>query len=373
MKFIISSSEMLRGAMAVAKAIPAKSPQPILENFLISLKGGSLTLTASDTELTLRTSVEVESGIEDGRIAIPAKQIIDLLKEFPDQPITIATVSESSFECNWNNGTSTLQYFPAEDYPEIAGVGEDSTTVVFPAEVLIEGISSTVYATADDEIRPIMNGILFDIKTDGATLVASDAHKLVCYNTKAVTSEESNSFILHKKPANILKSIVSKDDETVNVTFDSKYLEFTFGQTMAICRLIVGKYPKYREVIPQNNDNILKISRVQLLNIVRRISVCANKASNQIKFELSDDCLEISAQDVGFSIAAYEKTSCSFEGEPVEIGFKSTFLVEILSNMDCEEIVMKFADGRRAVLITPGEDEESKDKICGILMPIMFS
>ncbi|MBO5420034.1 MAG: DNA polymerase III subunit beta [Bacteroidales bacterium] len=373
MKLIISSSELLKGVMAVAKAIPAKSPLPILENFLFDLKGNILEITASDMELTLRTQVEVESTAEEGKIAVPAKHMMDLLKELPDQPLTINTSSESSFVCSWASGESNLPYFPAEDYPEITGTDETAVTINFPAQSLVEGISSTIYATADDEIRPAMNGILFDIDTASTTLVASDSHKLICFTTSDVTAPEKASFILHKKPAAILKAIIGKDIENVEVSFDYKNTSFKFGQTLVICRLVVGKYPKYRDVIPQNNSNILKINRLQMLNTVRRISVCANKASNHIKFDLKSGSLEISAQDLGFSIAAYEKMECQYDGEDLTIGFKSPFIIEILSNMNCGEVVMKFLDSKRAALVIPAEGEEESGKICGIIMPIMIS
>ena len=374
MKLIISSSELLRGVMAVAKAIPAKSPLPILENFLFDLKGNTLEITASDAELTLKTNIEVESTAEEGRIAVPAKHMMDLLKELPDQPLTISTTGESSFLCSWAGGESTLPYFPAEDYPEIIGADANyAVTLQFPAQSLVEGISSTIYATADDEIRPAMNGIFFDIDLNATTLVASDSHKLICYTTTDVNASEKASFILHKKPAGILKSTIGKDIETVEISFDAKTAEFRFGNTTVICRLVVGKYPKYRDVIPQNNSNILRINRVQLLNTVRRVSVCSNKASNHIKFDLKSGSLMISAQDLGFSIAAHETMQCQYDGEDLAIGFKAPFIIEILSNMSCGELVIKFLDSKRAALIVPAEEEAESEKICGIIMPIMIS
>lgn len=373
MKLIISSSELLKGVMAVAKAIPAKSPLPILENFLFDLKGNMLEITASDSELTLKTQIEVENTAEEGKIAIPAKHMMDLLKELPDQPLTISTTSESSFICSWASGESTLPYFPAEDYPEITGTDDTAVTLQFPAHSLADGIASTIYATADDEIRPAMNGIFFDIDTDTTTLVASDSHKLICYTTKDVKASEKASFILHKKPAAILKAIIGKDVDVVDIAFDSKNATFKFGQTEVICRLVVGKYPKYRDVIPQNNSNILRIDRVQLLNTVRRVSVCSNKASNHIKFDLNNGSIMVSAQDLGFSIAAHETMPCQYDGDELTIGFKSPFIIEILSNMTCGEIVMKFLDSKRAALVVPAEEEEESEKICGIIMPIMIS
>ena len=373
MEFTVSSAELLKGILDVSKAIPAKTALPILENFLFDLKEDKLVITASDQELTLRTAVNVSNAKEDGSMAVPARQMTDLLKALPDQPIRIRKTGDGSFECSWSNGNSSLPFFPAADYPAIKGAGEDARKITIAAEVLSEGISSTIYATADDEMRPAMNGIFFDIAPASTTLVASDSHKLICYTTGEVKAEEPASFILHKKPASVLKSILEKSGQEVEVEFDASTVVFRFGETMMVCRLIVGKYPKYRDVIPQNNSNVLKIDRAQLINTVRRVSVCANKASNHIKFELNPGQLEITAQDLGFALAAYEKLECDYNGDKLSIGFKSSFLVEILSNMTCGTVVIKFADSRRAALIVPSEEEAESEKICGILMPIMVS
>ena len=372
MKLTISSAELLKGLLDVAKAIPSKTSLPILENFLFDLKDDKLTVTASDGELTLRTVIKTDATEEGGSIAVPARHIIDLLKELPDQPMKIKTLGDSSFECSWASGNSALPYFPADDYPAIKGVGDDAIKVTFPAQSLVEGIAGTVYATADDEIRPAMNGIFFDIDTASTTLVASDSHKLICYTTGDVQAAEKSSFILHKRPASVLRSIIGKEIEKVEIAFDSSSVVFTFGETMMVCRLVVGKYPKYRDVIPQNTANVLKIDRALLLNTVRRVAVCANKASNQIKFDLKEGQLEVSAQDLGFALAAYEKVLCDYSGTDLTIGFKSNFLTEILSNMGCNTIVMKFADPRRAALILPSEEEADSEKVCGILMPIVI-
>lgn len=373
MEFNVSSAELLKALMEVSKAIPSKTALPILENFLFVLKGGSLTVTASDQELTLRTAIDVIDVKAEGSMAVPAHQIVELLKQIPDQPIGIKASDNGSFECSWSNGKSTLTYFAADDYPQVKGVGEEALTVEFPTATLVEGISSTIYATADDEMRPAMNGIFFDISEASTTLVASDSHKLICYTTADVNAPQAASFILHKKPAAVIKQIADRENETVKATFDENTVVFQFGATTMICRLIVGKYPKYRDVIPQNNSNILKIDRVQLLNTVRRVSVCANKASNHIKFALKPGQLEITAQDLGFGLAAYEKLICDYNGEDLTIGFKSSFLIEILNNMSCDTLVIKFADARRAALIVPSEEEADSEKICGIIMPIMVS
>ena len=376
MEFIISSASLLKGILDVSKAIPAKTALPILENFLFVLKDGKMEITASDQELTLRTVVEVNESAAEGSIAVPARQIIDLLKALPDQPITIKTAGndqEGSFECIWSNGNSSLPYFSAADYPEIKSTGSDALNATFPASTLAEGISSTIYATADDEMRPAMNGIFFDMDLNSTTLVASDSHKLICYTTTEAKVGEKSSFILHKKNAAVLRSIVEKADCDVELSYDGSNVVFRTGNTVMVCRLIVGKFPEYRRVIPQNNSSVLRIDRTQLLDTVRRVAVCANKASNHIKFDLSEGQLEITAQDLGFALAAYEKLICDYSGDTLSIGFKSSFLIDILSNMNCTTLVMKFADARRAALIVPSEEEDNSSKLCGILMPIMVS
>ena len=373
MEFNVSSAELLKSILDVSKAIPSKTALPILENFLFSVKGDSLEITASDNELTLRTVVQLDNVKEEGSAAVPARHLIELLKTLPDQPIGLKSVGEGPFECTWSNGNSSLPTFPAADYPEIKGAGEDAQKVVFPAQTLVDAIGGTIYATADDEMRPAMNGIFFDMDPAGTTLVASDSHKLICYTADGVQVDAKASFILHKKAAAVLRSIVDKDADDVEIVFDQSTVVFTFGSTMMVCRLVVGKYPKYRDVIPQNNSNVLKIDREQLLGTIRRVSVCANKASNHIKFDLKEGQLEITAQDLGFALAAYEKIACDYSGVPLSIGFKSSFLVEILSNMGCETLLTPGSAPRMAALVVRSNERADTEKVCGIIMPIMVS
>lgn len=373
MKFVTSSSELLKGLMSVSKAIPAKTNEAILENYLFVLGNNSLEVTASDKEITMKTSIAVEtSGAEDeGRIAVPARQLNDLLKELPDQPLTIRTISDNQFECIWSSGSSTLPFFNPDDYPECKSVEDGFKTVVFTGASLVDGISKTIYASSDEDNRPVMNSIFFDIKPEAATLVASDLQKLTCYTADDVKAAEPCSFILNKRHAAILKSVIGRDVEEITIEFDSKTVIFKFDNTTVICSLVVGKYPDYRTIIPQNNSNILRINRLVLLNTVRRISVCSPKGSNHIKFDLTPGSLEISAQDPGFEIAAHEKVSCQYDGSELTIGFKSTHIIEMLSNMSCDEVVMKFVDKRRSALLQPSEEELKTEKVFGIVMPIM--
>lgn len=371
MKFSVSSTDLLKAILTVQKAIPAKTTEAILEDYLFVLKGETLEITASDMELTLKTEISVQNTEEEGSIAVPARQLTDLLKELPDQPISITAGDGNSFECAWTTGSSTLPFFNPEDYPVFQTPGENAVTIEVPAQTLSEGISGTVYASSDEENRPIMNSIFFDIKPENTTLVASDLQKLICFNADDVKAPQEASFILNKRHANVLKAILGKDADNVTITFDEKIACIKFGQTTMISCLVAGKYPDYKTIIPKNNSNILKINRAQLLNTVKRIAVCSPKASNHIKFDLSQGSLEVSAQDVGFEIAAHEKIDCHYDGDDLVIGFKSTHVSEILSNLDCEEITLKFADKRRSVLILPSDEEAANVKVFGIVMPIM--
>lgn len=371
MKLIVSSSELLKGILMVAKAIPSKSADAILEDYLFVLKGDTLRITASDNELTLITDVKVSSTLEEGKMAVPAKQLTDLLKELPDQPLTISTSGDNSFVCSWESGESTLPFFNPDDYPQIQTAGEGASTMTISEKSLADGIAGTIYAASDEANRQIMNSIFFDIKADSATLVASDLQKLICYMANDIKADGECSFILNKRHASVIKSILSKDDEEVKITFNQKVAVFSFGDTTAVCTLVSGKYPAYRTIIPQNNSFILEIDRLRLLNTVKRIAVCSPKASNHIKFELAADTLKISAQDTGFEIAAHESIACKYDGDDLTIGFKSTHIIEILSNLSCEQIIMKFADKRHSALILPSEDEASSEKIFGLVMPIL--
>lgn len=370
MKLVVSSSGLLKGMTTVSKALPIKTDEAILENFLFDLKGDSLKITASDEKITLTTEVPVQNTIEEGKIAVPARYLINLIKEFSDQPLTISTTLENSFEIVSEGGNYNFPYNNPDDYPNIATPGETAISVEIPSESLAEGINSTVYAASDEDNRPIMNSIFFDITPDATTLVASDLQKLVCYMVDDLKSEQEASFILNSRHALALRSILGKD-ETVTIRFDGNVAVFSFGSTTAICNLVVGKYPAYKSIIPQNNSNILTISRVQFLSTVRRIANCSPKSSNHIRFDLRPGEFGISAQDTGFEIAGKEVLTCSYEGDELSIGFKSTHLIEMLSNLSCETVVMKFADRRRAALMLPSEDEAASEKVFGIVMPVM--
>ena len=330
-------------------------------------------MTASDSETTLKTSIPVDEVREEGAAAVPAKILTDSLKEFPDMPIEFKTLEDNStMQISWATGAQKIPFFPADYYPELPAMDGTAVTVKISAESLSFGLGYTLYATADEVLRPVMNGVFFDLSPESTSIVASDSHKLVCYTRTDIKSENKSSFILPKKPAAILRGLLSKSDSDVTVTFDGKNAHFEFDGYVMIGRLVDGTYPAYRTVIPKNNQNKMIIGRMTLLNAAKRVSVCSNQATSSMKFSLSFNSLTISAQDTGFSISAHETLPCQYDGEPMDIGFKSTFIIEILSNMTCNGIVMKFADSKRAALIVPAEDEAESEKVCGIIMPIMI-
>ena len=374
MKFSVSSSELLSGLMSVSKVIVPKPTNSILENFLFQLKGNTLTVTASDGETTLRADIPIAQVTEEGSTAVPAKLLTDSLKEFPDQPLSFSVDEGSSvMDIVWASGASKIPCFDAADFPELPVIGEISESVIIPSSILLDGINNTIYATAEEELRPVMNGIFFDIDPEVTTLVASDAHKLICYSFMGAKLSQKSNFILHKKPASILKSILAKYDEDITIRYDNKNAYFSFGTNILVCRLIEGNYPAYRSVIPKNNNNKLVIGRTDLLGVVKRIAVCSNQISNQIRLKLSLGEVLISAQDLGFSMSAHETLPCQYDGQEMEIGFKAPFLLEILSNLPYQNICMELADPARAALIVSADEARPGQDIRALLMPVMIN
>lgn len=374
MKFTVSSSDLLEGLVSVSKVISNKPTLAILENFLFELDSNTLTVTASDGETTLRNSIVMESVSEVGRTAVPAKLLTDSLKEFPDLPLTFKTAEgESIMEISWASGASKIPCFDAADFPKLPEIAETSDSFEIAAGSLLDGINNTIYATAEEELRPMMNGILFDIDTEVSTFVASDAHKLICFELTGAKASQKSSFILHKKPAAILKSLLAKVDSDVLIQFDSKNAYFQINGNMLVCRLIEGKYPAYRTVIPKNNTNRMTIGRTDLLNVVKRIAVCSNQVSNQIKLKLSFNEVLISAQDLSFSMSAFEALPCQYDGEAMEIGFKASFLLEILGNLPYRNITLELADPCRAALIVSADEPDPVENIKALLMPVMIN
>lgn len=375
MKFVVSSTELLSHLQAISRVISSKNTLPILDNFLFMLNSGSLTITASDLESTLVTMLSLANSDESGSVAIPAKLLLDTLKEFPEQPLTFEINTETmAVVIISQNGKFTVVGQNGEDFPQLPSIKDDrKVSLKLGASVLQSGVNKTLFATADDELRPVMNGIFIEITTSDVTFVASDAHKLVRYKRTDVDSGIAGAFILPKKPAGLLKNILQKEDGGVLVEFDDKNAYFQLSKYKLVCRLVEGTYPSYNSVIPTNNPNKLIIDRVEFFNTLKRVSVFANQVSNLVKLQLTGNQIVISAQDIDFSISAYERLNCQYEGDDMEIGFKSSFLIDILSNISSSEVVMEMSDPSRAGLILPVEKDTEAEDTLMLLMPMMVN
>jgi len=375
MRFVVSSSALLNSLLSVNKVISSKNTLPILDNFLFAVTENQLVITASDLETTLITKMELENVDGEGKIAIEAKRLTDILREFPEQPLSfeidIETLAVDIFS---ENGKFSVVGQNGEDFPEQPEIDEASVvSVTMGSDSLSLGIVKTIFATADDELRPVMNGIFMKFDTDHTVFVASDAHKLVRYKRFDIKSEKESSFILPKKPASLLKNVLQKENGEILLQFDNKNAVFQFSSYKLICRLTEGTYPNYESVIPQNNPNKLIIHRTDLFNTMKRVAVFSNQASNLVKLDLTGNQVTVSAQDIDFSISAYERLNCQYEGEEMEIGFKSSFMQEILNNLYSKEVVVEMSDPGRAALIFPLEkDDENEDELM-LIMPMMLN
>lgn len=358
---------------AISRVINAKNSLPILDCFLMELTDGTLSITASDSETTLITSLEVNEYDSDGRFAVSSKTLLDALKEIPEQPL--------SFDVNMNNMEITVQYQNgkyslmgqnADEYPQNPTLGDNAANVTIGAPVMMVGINRSLFATADDELHPVLNGIYFDITTENITFVASDGHKLVRNKTFKARGSEKSAFILPKKPATLLKNLLPKEQGDVQISFDNRNAVFTLENYSMICRLIEGRYPNYNSVIPQNNPYKPIIDRAMFVSALKRVSVFSSAGSSLIKIHLDNNRIQISGQDIDFSTSAEETLMCQYEGNPISIGFKSTFLIDILNNISSQEIVMELADPSRAGIIVPVEQAEDEDLLM-LLMPMMLN
>ncbi len=373
MKFIVSSATLLNHLQAISRVINAKNTLPILDCFLLDVKGSTLTLTAADNETRLTTTVEVSSVEGEGNLAINARNLLDPLRELPDQPLTF-DINDETLEVfiYYHNGKYNFVGNKGDEYPEPKALKDSSMTLGVEAETLFSGINRTVFATADDELRPVMNGIYFDITADDLTFVASDGHKLVRVTTTEAKGEGRSSFILPKKPSNLLKSLLPRESGTVEIRFDENNAYITMESYQMVCRFVEGRYPNYNSVIPENNPNMVTLDRLTLLNALKRVAVFSNPASSLVKLQLSEDKIVVSAQDIDFLTAAEETIPCSYAGNVMNIGFKAGFLIDILNNIPSADVRIELSDPSRAGLILPVEKEENEEMLT-LLMPMMLN
>ena len=375
MKFVVSSTELLGHLQAISRVISSKNTLPILDNFLFNLSGNDLEITASDLESTLITRMVLENTQGDGMIALPARILLDTLKEFSAQPLTFdINLMTMAVEISSENGKFNVMGQNGIDFPALPSIKKDKKfQFSINADVLLAGINKTLFATADDELRPVMGGIFIEASPEMITFVASDAHKLVRYQRNDAHADDSASFILPKKPASLLKNILPREEGPTTVEFDDKNAFFNLNNYKVVCRLVEGNYPNYNSVIPRNNPRKITIDRVEFHNTLRRVSVFSNQASNLVKLHLKGNQVTVSAQDIDFSISAYERITCQYEGDELEIGFKSIFLLEILANIGSQDVIIELADPTRAGLFLPGVTENESEDLLMLLMPMMIN
>jgi len=375
MKFVVSSSELLGHLQAISRVISSKNTLPILDNFLFNLSGNDLEITASDLESTLITRMKLENTQGDGTIALPARILLDTLKEFSVQPLTFdINLDTMAVVISSENGKFNVVGQNGIDFPALPSIKKEKKfSFVINADVMLAGISKTLFATADDELRPVMGGIFVEASTDKITFVASDAHKLVRYQRTDAHADDNSSFILPKKPASLLKNILPREVGPVTVEFDDKNAFFVLSDYKVVCRLVEGNYPNYNSVIPKNNPRKITIDRVEFSNTLKRVSVFSNQASNLVKLQLKGNQVMVSAQDIDFSISAYERIKCQYEGEEIEIGFKSVFLLEILANIASQDVMIELADPTRAGLFLPVITDNESEDLLMLLMPMMIN
>jgi len=371
MKFIVSSTYLLKQLQVLGGVINSSNTLPILDNFLFELDHSKLTVSASDLETTMVSELNVESD-STGSIALPARLLLDTLKTFPEQPLTFKIEDNSTVEISSNHGKYALAYANGEEFPKAVALEDPSKTIV-TGDVLATAISKTIFAAGNDDLRPVMSGVFFQFSTLGLTFVATDAHKLVKYTREDLKANQQAEFIMPKKPLNLLKGILAGSEEEVIIEYNDSNAKFTFENSQLICRLIDGKYPNYEAVIPKENPNKLMIDRNQFLNSVRRVSIFSNKTTHQIRLKIAGAELNISAEDIDYSNKAEERLTCDYQGDDMQIGFNSRFLTEMLNNLNADEVRLEMSLPNRAGILTPVDGLDDGEFITMLVMPVMLN
>ncbi len=371
MKFIVSSAYLLKQLSAISGVITTNPVVPILENFLFEITDGNLTVTASDLQTSMITELQVEAK-EDGSIAIPAKILLDTLRNLPEQPVTFSIDSNTySIEINSDNGRYKLAGENATDFPKIPTVS-DGYAVNMSTDILARAINNTIFATSNDELRPAMTGVYLKLEDTNATFVATDSHRLIRYRRVDVASDMSHNMIIPRKALTLLKATLPSEATNVNIEFNISNAFFNFNQVKMICRLVDERFPDYENVIPLDNNNMVVIKNEEFLSSLKRIAIYANKTTHQVRLKITGSELMVSAEDLDFSNEANERLACEHDGEDLEIGFNAKFLVEMLSNINSDEITLRLSAPNKAGIITPNEKDDEED-ILMLIMPVMLN
>ena len=372
MKFIVSSSLLYKEIQTLGGIINSTNTLPILDNFLFEIDNNKLTLSSSDLESTMTSEIDIESTSTD-KIAISAKLLTDILKTFSEQPLTFIKTDNNTIEISASNGKYSLAYLNGDEFPKQIEILDAHETKINGSD-LGNAINSTIFASGTDDLRPVMSGVFFQFNSDSLKFVATDAHKLVKFETSKYTANEVSEFIMPKKPLQILKGILQNDSADLIIQHNDSNAKFIFDKSSITCRLIDGKFPNYEAVIPKDNPNVLTIDRQMFLNSVRRVSIFSNKTTNQIRLKLAGTLLNISAEDFDFSNKADENLECQYSGDDIQIGFNSKFLIEMLNNLESDMITLSMSHPNRAGIIRPlNESGESKETITMLVMPVMLN
>lgn len=373
MRLTISSTALASRLSALSKVFSSKNSIPILNCYLFEVNNNQLTITASDSENIMTTNLQLDEECENGMFAVNNQTILDAVKELPEQPLTLdVDMATYAIKVIYLNGVYNFTGQSGEEFPKFQSLPENATSIIIDSKTLSNDISRSIFATDNGELRPVMNGIYFDLTPDSLAIVASDGHKLVKTMNMSVKSETPLSFILPKKPANLLKNVLLKNDDDIIIRFDDRNANIIFSDGTLSCRLIEGRYPNYNSVIPQNNPNQLTIDRLVLIGVLRRVLPFASDSSQQIRLHIEMGKVVISSEDVDFATSAKEEIVCDYNGSIMDIGFKGTSLMEILSHLDCEEVVLKLADPSRPCIILPAEQPENEE-ILMLIMPMLLN
>lgn len=371
MKFIVSSSYLLKQLSAINGVITTNPVVPILENFLFEINEGNLTVTASDLQTSMITELQVEAK-DNGSIAVPAKILLETLKNLPEQPVTFSIDEESySIEISSDNGRYKLSGENATDFPKVPAVS-DGYSVDMSSDVLATAIANTIFATSNDELRPAMTGVYLKLDDKSTTFVATDGHRLIRYRRVDIAGDMDHSMIIPRKALTLLRSTIPSENTNVSVEFNAANAFFSFNNIKMICRLIDERFPDYENVIPVDNENNMVIDRIEFLSSLRRIAIYANKTTHQVRLKITGSELMISAEDLDFSNEANERLSCEHEGEDIEIGFNAKFLIEMLSNLESTKLMLKLQAANKAGLIIP-EDKDDNEDLLMLVMPVMLN
>jgi DNA polymerase-3 subunit beta len=371
MKFIVSSTYLLKQLQVLGGVINSSNTLPILDNFLFEINETKLTVSASDLETTMSAELKIESD-DNGSVAIPARLLLDTLKTFPEQPLTFVIEENNTVEISSNHGKYALAYADSNEFPKSISLEDPSATKI-AGHILATAINKTIFAAGNDDLRPVMSGVFFQFSTDGLTFVATDAHKLVKYARNDVKASQTAEFIMPKKPLNLLKGILAASEEEVTIEYNDSNAKFTFENTILICRLIDGKYPNYEAVIPKENPNKLNIQRTQFLSSVKRVSIFSNKTTHQIRLKIAGAELNISAEDIDYSNKAEERLTCDYQGDDLQIGFNSRFLTEMLNNLSSDDVQLEMSMPNRAGILTPIDGLDEGEHVMMLVMPVMLN